>query len=79
MKNVASCLSKQRMVQPSSLHITANPMVGPQGTQGEKAQATNTRQLTAGVQLLSCVWLFATPWTAALQASLPEFAQTHAH
>ena len=34
-------------------------------------------------QLLTCVWLFATPWTAAHQASLPvhhklpEFTQTH--
>ena len=37
------------------------------------------------VQLLSRVWLFATPWTAAHQASLPvhhqllEFTQTHVH
>ena len=36
------------------------------------------------VQLLSRVWLFLTPWTAACQASLSfpifrEFAQTHAH
>ena len=35
------------------------------------------------VQSLSPVRLFATPWTAALQASLsitiPEFAQTHVH
>ena len=39
----------------------------------------------SSVQLLSCVWLFATPWTAAHQASLsvhhelPEPAQTHIH
>ena len=36
------------------------------------------------VQLLTHVQLFATPWTAAHQASLPvttsqEFAQTHVH
>ena len=36
------------------------------------------------VQLLSCVWLFVTPWTAARQASLVhlqllEPAQTHVH
>ena len=36
------------------------------------------------VQSLSCVQLFATPWTAALQAPLSfsislEFAQTHVH
>ena len=34
------------------------------------------------VQLLSCVWLFATPWTAVHQASLsfmypPKFTQAH--
>ena len=37
----------------------------------------------SSVQLLSRVRLFATPWTAAYQASLPiqlpEFAQTHVH
>ena len=36
------------------------------------------------VQLLSCVWLIASPWTAAHQASLsyrqlPAFTQTHVH
>ena len=36
------------------------------------------------VQLLSHVWLFVTPWTAACQASLsahhpPDFAQVHVH
>ena len=38
--------------------------------------------LFSSVQSLSHVWLFATPWTAAPQASLyqfPEFAQTHIH
>ena len=39
---------------------------------------------TSSVQSLSCVWLFATPWTAACQASLschqfPELTQTHVH
>ena len=38
----------------------------------------------SSVQLLSCVQLFATPWTAAHQAclsinQLPEIAQTHVH
>ena len=38
----------------------------------------------SSVQSLSCVWLFATPWTAARQASLSitqllELAQTHVH
>ena len=37
----------------------------------------------SSVQSLSCVWLFATPWTAACQASIhrwiPEFTQTHVH
>ena len=35
----------------------------------------------SSVQSLSCVWLFATPWTAGHQASLSilEFTQTHAH
>ena len=37
----------------------------------------------SSVQSLSHVWLFATPWTAAHQASLPitipEFTQTHVH
>ena len=32
----------------------------------------------SSVQSLSCVQLFATPWTAARQASL-ELAQTHVH
>ena len=31
------------------------------------------------VRSLNCVRLFATPWTAACQASLSEFAQTDAH
>ena len=36
----------------------------------------------SSVQSLSCVWLFATPWTAACQSipvhhHLPEFTQTH--
>ena len=39
--------------------------------------------IAAVVQLLSCVWLFATPWTAAHQASLSfavfQFAQTCGH
>ena len=42
-----------------------------------KASSNNTvslhrwcRYLISSVQLLSCVWLFATPWTAAHQASL---------
>ena len=39
--------------------------------------------LSQSVQSLSCVWRFATPWTAACQASvhhqLPEFTQTHVH
>ena len=29
------------------------------------------KQASSSVQLLSCVWFFATPWTAACQASLP--------
>ena len=38
----------------------------------------------SSVQSLSRVWLFATPWTAAHQASLsitklPEFTQTYVH
>jgi len=38
----------------------------------------------SSVQLLSCVWFFATPWTAAHQASLSitnhwSFAQIHIH
>ena len=38
----------------------------------------------SSVQSLSCVWLFATPWIAACQASLsitqlPESTQTHVH
>ena len=37
--------------------------------------------IVAVVQLLSCVWLFATPWTAACQVflSFTEFAQTYIH
>ena len=31
---------------------------------------------TQSVQSLSCVWLFATPWTAACQASLPPASPT---
>ena len=31
---------------------------------------------TVVIQLLSCVWLFATPWTAACQASLSWFPLT---
>ena len=42
-----------------------------------------TCKLHVVVQLLSCVWLFATPWTAAHQASLSfavfQFAQTCGH
>ena len=30
----------------------------------------NNTEMGIVVQLLSCVWLFVTPWTAALQASL---------
>ena len=34
----------------------------------------------SSVQSLDCVWLFATPWTAAHQASLPiTNSQTHVH
>ena len=33
-------------------------------------QPANAGDLISSVQLLSCVWLFATPWTAAHQASL---------
>ena len=35
----------------------------------------------SSVQLLSCVWLFVTPWTAVHQASLsiPELTETHIH
>ena len=38
----------------------------------------------SSIQSLSCVWLFATPWTAACQVSLSitnsqSFAQTHVH
>ena len=48
---------------------------------------TNERELSIrvsqSVQLLSHVWLFVAPWTAACQASvhhkLPELAQTHGH
>ena len=40
-------------------------------------------QLDSSVQSLSCVQLFATPWTAACHAplhhQLPEFTQTHIH
>ena len=41
-------------------------------------------EVGVGVQLLNRVWLFATPWTAADQASLvlhylPEFPETHVH
>ena len=36
--------------------------------------------VSVSVQLLSHVWLFATPWTAARQASLSwELTQTHVH
>ena len=39
--------------------------------------------IVVAVQSLSCVWLLATPWTAAHQSSLSstisEFAQTHVH
>ena len=39
--------------------------------------------MPCAVQELSCVWLFATPWTAARQASLSfavsQFAQIHIH
>ena len=43
-----------------------------------------TGHVTAVVQLLRCVRLFVTPWTAAHQASLflhhlPEFAQAYVH
>ena len=40
------------------------------------------QNVTSSVQSLSCVRLFATPWTAPCQASLhqlPEFTQTHVH
>ena len=30
----------------------------------------NNIEMGIVVQLLSCIWLFVTPWTAALQASL---------
>ena len=40
-------------------------------------------RFAAVVQLPSCIWLFATPWTAKCQASLsltlPEFTQVHVH
>ena len=33
MKNIACHISKQRVLQPSSHHITASLMVSPEGTQ----------------------------------------------
>ena len=47
-------------------------------------QEIHHKTIWIAVQLLSCVWFFATPWTAASQASvsfpyLPEFAQSHVH
>ena len=45
---------------------------------------THKGQKVIAVQLLSCVWLFGTPWTAAHQGlltlhHLPEPTQTHVH
>ena len=44
-------------------------MLGLQNTIKKKMSSEN---MIAVVQLLSCVWLFATPWTAACQASYPS-------
>ena len=38
--------------------------------QGKQETSVNSAPLYCSVQLLSCVWLFATPWTTAHQASL---------
>ena len=48
----------------------------------QKTDDTRMMWQFSSVQLLGHVWLFATPWTAALQASLsifPKLAQTHVH
>ena len=37
---------------------------------GTKYTPTSSRTSTVSVQLLSCVWLFVTPWTAACQVPL---------
>ena len=37
---------------------------------GKESEHNMVNQLFSSVQLLSCVWLFVTPWTAACQASL---------
>ena len=49
-----------------------------------KSLQARCQQLSVSVQLLSRVWFFVNPWTAAHQASLsitnsPEFTQTHVH
>ena len=51
---------------------------------GQEATVRTGHGTISSVQSLSHVWLFATPWTAAHQASLsftisPEFAQTQVH
>ena len=62
------------------------PAVSPGGSHGQRSLVGCSpwgRKEFSSVQSLSRVWLFATPWTAARQASLsitnPDFTQTHVH
>ena len=55
----------------STLFNFSNPYLLPTTfTQASSLINTNSADLFSSVQSLSCVWLFATPWTAARQASL---------
>ena len=73
-KNVFLCGPKDMLI--AALFIMASSWKIP------NVQQQQTKYVV--LQLLSCVWIFVTPWSAAYQALpvfhyLPEFAQTHVH
>ena len=71
-----SCIAGELPGKPFCNHIV-------EAIQQEKREGTDTCYISS-VQLLSCIWLFVTPWTAWCQASLSitqllELTQTHVH
>ena len=60
------------MTERLHFHFHFNHLKGFLGGASGKNLPANARDVSSvsSVQLLSCVWLFETPWTAACQASL---------
>ena len=93
-KQSVFCYLKE-LLKPCSIYSDADRMCAMSCLALVNSRGSNhMTTVVAVVQSLSCVWLFATPWTAARQASvsftistpgfrvfryLPEFAHTHVH